>query len=382
MNGSDFRVERGTAPADGTDWRTQIDERKRLHLRVWLYTGAALTFLILVIGGITRLTQSGLSIVDWRPIMGVIPPLTEAQWWEAFDQYRAYPEYQLLRQGMTLAEFQFIFFWEYLHRMVARLIGLVFLIPFVFFWLRGYLNRPLTGRLLLLFALGAAQGVMGWLMVASGLVDVPHVSHYRLAAHLSLAFAIFGCCLWFARDLAIGPARSPLGASTMRTLRRGLYLLGGLLGVQIVWGAFVAGMKAGFVFNTFPLMAGRLVPPQLLEMQPLVANFFENAITVQWTHRVLGTILGAAAIWLYLKVRRMEVDAVTMRLNLAFFALILAQYGLGVLTLIYRVPVSLGVAHQAMAMVIFGVWIVWVHHLRTAPVAREHPDRTMATAPV
>ena len=381
MNGSDFRVERGTAPADGTDWRTEIDERKRLHLRVWLYTGAALTFLILVIGGITRLTQSGLSMVDWRPIMGVIPPLTEAQWWETFDQYRAYPEYQILRQGMTLAEFQFIFFWEYLHRMVARLIGLVFLIPFVIFWLRGYLNRPLTLRLLVLFGLGAAQGVMGWLMVASGLIDVPNVSHYRLAAHLSLAFAIFGYCLWLARDLAIRPGAQRMGDAALGSVRTGLYLLGGLLGIQIVWGAFVAGMKAGFVFNTFPLMAGRLVPPQLLEMQPVIVNFFENAITVQWTHRVLGTILLAAAIWFYLKVRAMEVDRLTRQLNIAFLALILVQYALGVATLVLRVPLSLGVIHQAAAMVIFGVWIVWLHHVRTHRSSIPTPREAAETVP-
>jgi heme a synthase len=381
MNGSDFRVERGTAPADGTDWRTEIDERKRLHLRVWLYTGAALTFLILIIGGITRLTQSGLSMVDWRPIMGVIPPLTEAQWWETFDQYRAYPEYQILRQGMTLAEFQFIFFWEYLHRMVARMIGLVFLIPFVVFWLRGYLNRPLTLRLLVLFGLGAAQGVMGWLMVASGLVDVPNVSHYRLAAHLSLAFAIFGYCLWLARDLAIRPGGKRMGDAVLGSVRTGLYLLGGLLGIQIVWGAFVAGMKAGFVFNTFPLMAGRLIPPQLLEMQPVIVNFFENAITVQWTHRVLGTILLAAAIWFYLKVRLMEVDRLTRQLNLAFLALILVQYGLGVATLVLRVPLSLGVIHQAAAMVIFGVWVAWLHHVRTQRSSIASPRAAAETVP-
>jgi heme a synthase len=381
MNGSDFRVERPAAPADGTDWRTEIDERKRLHLRAWLYTGAALTFLILVIGGITRLTQSGLSIVDWRPLMGVIPPLTEAQWWETFDQYRAYPEYQILRQGMTLAEFQFIFFWEYLHRMVARLIGLVFLIPFVIFWLRGYLNRPLTLRLLVLFGLGAAQGVMGWLMVASGLVDVPHVSHYRLAAHLSLAFAIFGYCLWLARDLATRPGAKRMGDEVLGTVRTGLCLLGGLLSIQIVWGAFVAGMKAGFVFNTFPLMAGRPVPPQLLEMQPVIVNFFENAITVQWTHRVLGTILGAAAIWFYLKVRAMEVDGLTRRLNLAFLALILVQYALGVATLVLRVPLSLGVTHQAAAMVIFGVWIVWLHHVERQSSSIPTPRESVETVP-
>jgi heme a synthase len=162
-----------------------------------------MTFAVLVIGGITRLTQSGLSMVDWQPIMGVIPPLTDAQWQETFDRYRQFPEYQVLRRGMSLDEFKFIFFWEYLHRMVARTIGLVFLVPFVFFWAKGWFTRPLAARALILFGLGAMQGVMGWFMVMSGLVDRPSVSHYRLAAHLSLAFIIFGYALWLARDLAI-----------------------------------------------------------------------------------------------------------------------------------------------------------------------------------
>ena len=172
------------------DWRLQIPEERRNHLRIWLASGAVLTFIILVIGGITRLTQSGLSIVDWDPIMGVIPPLNEAQWQQAFERYQQFPEYQKLRQGMTLPEFQFIFFWEYLHRLLARTIGLVFLIPFVFFWVRGYFNPPLRNRTLALFGLGALQGFMGWFMVKSGLVDNPAVSHYRLAAHLSIALLI------------------------------------------------------------------------------------------------------------------------------------------------------------------------------------------------
>lgn len=354
----------GAAPSAHPDWRLRIPEDHRRPLRVWLWSGAVLTFLILVIGGITRLTQSGLSIVDWRPVMGVIPPLTEAQWQEAFDAYRQYPEYQQLRRGMSMDEFRFIFLWEYVHRIAARLIGLVFLVPFIWFWLRGYFNRPLLRRALLLFALGAMQGLMGWLMVRSGLVDRPHVSHYRLAMHLSLAFAIFGGCVWFARDLKVGTLPTP-GDEARRWLSRGLLGVGALLGVQILWGALVAGLEAGRVFNTFPRMAGQWLPPNGLDLAPAWLNLVENPITVQWAHRVLGTVLLLSVIALFVRVRSQVADAWHRRLNLALLALIAVQYGLGVLTLLYRVPVGLGVLHQATAMVIFGVWLVWLHAART-----------------
>jgi heme a synthase len=356
--------------AGAADWRLGIDERRRGHLRAWLWSGALLTFVILVVGGVTRLTQSGLSIVDWQPIMGVVPPLNEAQWQEAFDRYRQFPEYQQLRRGMTLPEFQFIFFWEYLHRMVARLIGLVFLVPFLVFWARGYLTRQMMKRALVLFGLGALQGVMGWLMVASGLVDRPHVSHYRLTMHLSIAFAIFGCCVWFARELADRPAASATPRAR-RFATRGLYAVGALLGLQIVWGGLVAGLKAGLFFNTFPLMGGELVPPNVLGLDPPLLNLVENPITVQWVHRVLGTVLGLAALYFAARAWSALRDGGSRALNAAFTTLILVQYGLGVATLLLHVPVSLGVTHQAMAMVLFGVWLVWLHHVRS--LAEEHP---------
>jgi heme a synthase len=362
------------------DWRLQIPEPRRRALRIWLWSIAGMTFAVLIVGGITRLTQSGLSMVDWQPVMGVIPPLGEAQWQAAFDQYRQFPEYQQLRQGMTLSEFKFIFFWEYFHRLLARTIGLVFLVPFVFFWVRGYLSRPLVRRGLLLFGLGAAQGLMGWLMVKSGLVDRPSVSHYRLAAHLSLAFIIFGFAVWLARELRIGVARAALRPDARRTMLRGLALVGGLLALQIVWGAFVAGLKAGYYYNTFPLMGGRLVPEHLLWLEPAFRNFVENPIAVQWAHRVLGTVLGLVAAGFFVQVARGGADAASRRFNAALFALIVVQYALGVLTLIHHVPVSLGVAHQAMAMVIAGVWIAWLHHLRNAGRAGAPADGSPAPA--
>jgi heme a synthase len=344
-------------------WQEEIPESRRRSLRLWLYSIAATTFAVMVVGGITRLTQSGLSIVDWQPIMGVIPPLSEAQWQDAFDRYRPFPEYQVLRRGMTMDEFKFIFFWEYLHRVLARVIGLVFLVPFIWFAVRRYFNRELAVRALALFGLGAMQGVLGWLMVSSGLVDRPSVSHFRLAAHLSLAFIIFGACIWLARQLR--PDFSPvrLAPEVLRGLRIGAVVVGVLLALQIVWGAFVAGLKAGFMYNTFPLMGGRLVPPDLFALDGTVINFFQHSSAVQWVHRVLGTVLTLAAVGVGIRALEARVDAVSRRLAVGIMALMLIQYALGILTLIYRVPVSLGVAHQGLAMVIFGVWIWWVHHL-------------------
>lgn len=352
------------AASEQAEWSLQLPEDKRRALRIWLWSIAAMTFAVLVVGGITRLTLSGLSIVSWDPLFGVIPPLGEAQWQAAFEAYRQFPDYDW-RTGMTLAEFKFIFFWEYLHRLLARLIGFVFLIPFVWFWARGYLNRPLVLRALALFALGGMQGVIGWFMVMSGLVDRPSVSHYRLAAHLSLAFVIFGYALWLARDLRPGRERAAVDPPVLRMMHRGLALLGILLSVQIVWGAFVAGLRAGKLYPTFPLMGGRLVPAELLRLDPLTRNFVENPIAVQWTHRVLGTVLLLAAAVFVARVLRSAADALSRRLGSVVIGLLLLQYLLGILTVVHRVPVGLGVLHQATALIIFGVWLAWLHHVRT-----------------
>lgn len=351
----------GSMPARDSscdDWRLGIPEARRRPLRRWLWTVAAVTALVVALGGITRLTRSGLSIVEWDPVMGVVPPLTHQQWELTFERYRAFPEYQQLRRGMTLGEFKVIFFWEYVHRLAARLIGVVFAIPLLFFWLRGYLTPPLLRRALLLFVLGAAQGVLGWLMVKSGLVDRPSVSHYRLAAHLALAFIIFSYSIWLARDLAAGAG----GRTQDGRLAPVLAMVGVLLGVQVIYGALVAGLKAGLVYNTFPLMAGELAPPTLLVLEPALLNAVQNPVAVQWTHRVLGTVLLAAVLGLFLVVRRRRLDASSRRLSGVLASLVGAQYLLGVLTLLYLVPVALGVAHQVLALVICAVWLVWLHH--------------------
>jgi heme a synthase len=367
-------------------WIEAIPERRRQHLRIWLLTGAVLTMLTLVIGGITRLTESGLSIVDWAPIVGAVPPLTDAQWQETFDRYRQYPEYQQLRPNMTLSEFKYIFFWEYLHRMIGRVIGLAFAIPFVYFLIKGYFNRPLLKRVLILAGLGGAQGLMGWLMVSSGLVDRPHVSHYRLGMHLTLAFAIFGCCLWFAADLRARPAMT-VDADAGRFMKRGLFTLGPLLAIQIFWGALVAGLDAGVILNTFPLMNGSLLPPNGWHMSPVVLNLVENPVTVQWLHRLLGTALLAGAVVFFVRTRRVTANPEARRLNALFAGLIVLQFVLGVSTLLSHVAVPLAAAHQFTALMIFGVWLFWLHRLRGAeraaarePLARPAPAAGVAGA--
>lgn len=361
-------IARAAVPAGEVDWRAQIPAPARRRLRAWFWSIAAMTFVVMVVGGITRLTQSGLSIVDWEPLVGAVPPVTDAQWQEKFDRYRQFPEYVQLRRNMTLADFKVIFFWEYLHRLSARLIGVVFAVPFVAFWLAGALPRPLLLRAVALFALGTMQGVLGWLMVRSGLVDRPSVSHLRLAAHLSLAFVIFGSSVWLAREMTAGGRRAMADEPTRRLMTRGLQATGALLLAQVAWGAFVAGLDAGLIFNTFPLMGGALVPAALAgHAQPLVA-LVSHPAAVQWAHRVLGTVLLLAVAVLAVRVWRARPDPLSRQLSLGLASLVAAQYLLGVLTLVRVVPIGLAVTHQAAAMVVAGVWVVWAHHVRQLQV--------------
>lgn len=350
----------------------ELSAPRRRLLTWWLLSGAVLTFAMLMVGGITRLTQSGLSIVEWAPLMGVFPPVGEAQWQEAFDAYKRFPEYQQLRPDMTLAEYRSIFYWEYAHRLLARAIGVVFLVPFLLFWARGYLRRPLFLRLLLLFGLGALQGLMGWLMVASGLVDRPSVAHERLAAHLLLAFAIFGVCLWTAADLWPGlVVRGRAAWLWTRRTRAWLIVFGVLLVVQVTYGAFVAGLDAGLAFNTWPLMAGGWLPPGAWRLEPPLRNLLDNIATVQWLHRTLPALLLVMALGLLIAARRPVAGAGGRHraLAVALLVAILVQAGLGIATLLAFVPVLLAAMHQAMALLLFGVWLAWSHTLSRARLA-------------
>lgn len=331
-------------------------------VRIWFWTGAVLVFLMLVVGGITRLTQSGLSMVDWRPIMGAVPPMNMAEWQEAFNQYKQYPEYQQLNPDMTLSEFKYIFFWEYIHRMLGRFIGLVFLVPFAWFWFRGRFNRSLKRRSLLLLFLGGGQGVMGWIMVKSGLDEVPYVSHYRLAIHLVLAFAVFACCVWFALDLYEKRRTWIRSQRVFRSIKRWIIGIGVLLVLQIIWGAYVAGLEAGYMYNSFPTMGGQWIPQQLHSMQPVLVNYVENPTTVQWGHRILGTLLGLAIIHFWIRLVSWNVNRQTILKTTLLLVLVIVQYVLGVITVLYGVPVVIGVLHQAFAMLLWGAWIYLLHH--------------------
>ncbi|MFU8820609.1 MAG: COX15/CtaA family protein [Gammaproteobacteria bacterium] len=330
----------------------------------WLLVCCAILFSLIVLGGVTRLTGSGLSITEWRPVTGMLPPFSEQAWQSEFDLYRASPEYRVVNRGMSLAEFKMIYAYEYAHRLLARMLGLAFAIPLLWFWLRGRIPVQLRWPLLGLLGLGMLQGYMGWFMVASGLVDIPRVSPYRLAAHLSLAMIIYAAMFWLALGL-LRPRATPAPA----IIRSGLRPLLLVLVVTILSGAFVAGLKAGFVYNTFPLMGGQWVPDGLFHLEPVWRNWFENPATVQFTHRVLG--LSTLAITLFLWVRALRLPLSSTQ-RLAFHGLavaVIAQATLGIKTLLMFVPVGLGAAHQGGAVVVLSAVLFALHETGRAPQA-------------
>jgi heme a synthase len=319
----------------------------------WLLGCALLIFGMVVLGGVTRLTESGLSIVEWRPVTGVVPPLSEADWQAAFDAYKQFPEYQKLNRDMGLDDFKTIFWFEYAHRLLGRLIGIVFLVPLVVFTAQRRIAGRLVGRLALIFLLGTAQGALGWAMVASGLVDRPDVSQYRLTAHLVLAVVVYGLIVATAVRLfrSSNPWLSPPG---FRVATSGFVLLALLM---IASGGFVAGLNAGLVYNTFPLMGDRLMPQDALFMRPWWINHFENAAMVQFQHRALALVTAAAAVGLWMRsFRTVEPEA---RLPFHLLGLMtLLQVGLGIATLVLVVPTPLAALHQAGAVLVF-TFAVW-----------------------
>lgn len=335
------------------------DERR---IAAWLLACCAVLFALIVLGGVTRLTGSGLSITEWRPVTGVLPPFTEQAWQQEFDLYRASPEYQKVNRGMSLDDFKVIYGYEYAHRLLARALGLVFAVPLLWFWVRGRIPPRLRWPLVGLLGLGMLQGFMGWFMVASGLVDMPRVSQYRLAAHLSLALVIFAAMFW----LAIRLLRPPGGAVAPDGAHRGLQALLVLLAVTIVSGAFVAGLRAGMIYNTFPLMGEQWVPGGLLALEPAWRNWFENPVTAQFTHRVLAlSTLGLVLLlWGWsLRLRLARAQQLALHV-LALMAVV--QVVLGISTLLMFVPVSLGAAHQGGAVLLLGATLFALHELGRA----------------
>ena len=330
----------------------------------WLFACCLMVFSTLIVGGVTRLTQSGLSIVEWQPLLGALPPLTEAHWQELFAKYQQSPQFRLVNADMSMEGFKFIFWWEWAHRLVGRTIGMVFLLPFLWFLFRRAIDRPLAFRLLGFFVLGGVQGAMGWYMVKSGLVDDPRVSQYRLAAHLGLAFLIFGLMFWTALGLLQPRAAAAMGSPLRRVQLVGTVLTT-LLFVMVLSGALVAGTHAGAVYNTFPLMGDRFVPDELLAMQPVWRNVFENHSTIQFDHRLM-----AWALFFLVPVycwRARTVAPWSRNAAFAVLGMLGVQLALGISTLLQHVPLSLAATHQAGAMALFALLLRLNHVVRVQP---------------
>jgi len=325
-------------------------------LIVWLAGCALLVLMMVVLGGITRLTHSGLSMVEWQPLMGVIPPITEADWLEVFSKYKHSPEYQQVNLGMNLSEFKSIFYFEYAHRVLGRLIGLVFLVPLLAFGYQKRLSRPLGISLVSVFILGGLQGLIGWYMVQSGLVDEPRVSQYRLTAHLGLAAALFGSLLWVTTGLAIkNRARELIYARRIKCLIISLVIL---IYLMILLGGLVAGLRAGLVWNTFPLMGDTFIPIGLYEQSPWYLSVFEDRTTVQFHHRMVAFCICALTVFLLIAVVRSKLSRPYKVSVVSWCLLIGSQIVLGILTLLKVVPVPLAALHQALALIVFGAGVV------------------------
>ncbi|NCP46004.1 MAG: heme A synthase [Flavobacteriales bacterium] len=325
----------------------------------WLISGCLLIFLMVLIGGITRLTNSGLSMVEWKLIMGIIPPLNEAQWLEIFDKYKQFPEYQLVNTHFTLDEFKSIFFWEYLHRLLGRIIGLVFIIPFIYFLLKKRLSKKMIIQCVILLGMGALQGFFGWWMVESGLNKDPDVSHFRLAIHLVTAFLTFAYTFWVALGLLTGLNEKNI---FFPSLRNSFVVLLIVLIIQIVYGAFVAGLNAGFLMNTWPKMENQWINDAVFAISPLWKNFTEGLAGVQFIHRYVAVIVVAMVVFIWFKAAKFDISKIQLLSLKILLSVVFLQFLLGVFTLVYAVPVWLGVVHQIgafllLAATVFGMFV-------------------------
>ena len=383
----------------------------------WLFVCCALVLLMVVVGGITRLTRSGLSITEWKPVVGVLPPLSAADWATEFVKYKQIPQYQFVQYTMTLDEFKTIYFWEYLHRLLGRVIGIAYIVPFVWFFLRRRLPRSLAPPLAGIFLLGFGQGALGWYMVASGLADRVDVSQYRLVAHLLLSLAIYATMLWVALGLlqspspplrgeregpvakqgegevgnavplTLGPPHPtlsprPAGGEGLKTAvcsfgkgwRRGAEAVILLVALTIAAGGLVAGTHAGLIYNTFPLMDGALLPPDYFRLHPLYLNWFENAAAIQFDHRVLALATAALVSLAWAAGLRTALPRPARFALHALLAVVALQIGLGIATLLLVVPIPLAAAHQTVAVLLLTAAVVLRHTLRrTAVVDAEMP---------
>lgn len=324
----------------------------------WLLTGCLLIFIMVIVGGITRLTHSGLSISNYKLISGTIPPMNETEWNEAFELYKQYPEYQKLNNHFTLEEFKDIYFWEWIHRVIGRFIGLVFIFPFIYFLIRKQLSKPTIKKSIVLLLMGGFQGFLGWYMVKSGLVDRPDVSHYRLAAHLTTAFLTFAYTFWVALDLMF-PNKKNVDTKLRNFIRIGLVILI----IQIIYGAFVAGLDAGWIHNHWPFMSeGKLIHETVYtEQNPTYLNFLEGKSGVQFVHRTLAYVVVIFILSIWYKATRNDISKWQSKGVNSLLVVVGIQFLLGVLTLLLAVPVWLGVLHQVVAFILLSCMVFTLH---------------------
>lgn len=330
-------------------------------LIIWLFIGCLLIATMVVVGGITRLTGSGLSIVEWDVIMGTLPPLNDAQWEEMFEKYKQTPQYIHENFDFSTEEFKSIFWWEYIHRLIGRIIGLVFIIPFLYFFFNKKISKELMPKLLIIFVMGGFQGFLGWFMVKSGLSKNPMVSHYRLAAHLTTAFLTFGYTFWVALSL-IFANKNKNNVQTLK-IKKYVNVLFVLLLIQIIYGAFVAGLRAGKICNTFPLMCDAIIP-DIFNGNSLLYTIFESHMGVQFIHRTLAYLVVAFVFFIWLKAKKNEVSENIKFTTNILLATVLLQFTLGVITILYAVPISMGVIHQLGAFLLFAVTLFLMHKIR------------------
>lgn len=329
----------------------------------WLFACCFMVFSMVVLGGLTRLTGSGLSMVEWDPVFGVVPPLSQSRWEEIFNQYKQSPEFKKVNKHLDVEGFKDIYWLEFLHRILGRLIGIVFFVPFLFFWLKKKIHPRLVPKLIILFILGGLQGLLGWYMVKSGLVDNPHVSQYRLTAHLLMAFVIYAAMLWVACGIYFKQNKTI--AARISTLKVMTTLLLGLIFITIASGGFVAGLRAGYAFNTFPLMGGHWVPEAMFYLEPVWLNFFENIPTVQFDHRLLAMTTLLLVVIFWIMAQKIELSQRAKRAIHLLAIMTITQVILGISTLLLYIPISLASVHQAGAMILFTIVLFVFFELKT-----------------
>jgi len=334
---------------------THLEIQYDRQIAYWLFFCAAMIFGMILLGGVTRLTNSGLSMVDWKPLMGVVPPMSEADWQHMFYKYQQFPEYQKINMGMTLEEFKSIFMYEYLHRVLGRLIGVIFTVPFLFFLFTKRIKAGLTPKLVLMLLGGGFQGLLGWYMVKSGLVDKPDVSQYRLTAHLGAAVLIYSFILWTAFGLVSTKTKQPIA------LGRFAYTLSGLIFLMILSGGLVAGTKAGFAYPTWPLMGDSFIPAGLYSLAPAWLSAFEDITTIQFNHRIFAYVIVALVLTFAAKTLKADIQGPARTGVFLLIGLLLLQVTLGISTLIFYVPVPVAAAHQVGAVALLSASLFVSH---------------------